>query len=137
MMALARATVAENRVHTEFLPQDLADTPPSAILHSLERDLPSRQAQEEANVVVCHGDFCLPNIVIDPDTSLVAGLIDLGRLGKADPYADISLLLANAREIWPDEDTACRADQEFAARYGITLDPDRSDFYLRLDPLTW
>ena len=22
-------------------------------------------------------------------------------------------------------------------RYGITLDPDRLDFYLRLDPLTW
>lgn len=32
--------------------------------------------------------------------------------------------------------TARRADHDFAARYGITLDPDRQDFYLRLDPLT-
>nr|WP_260273337.1 phosphotransferase [Propionibacterium freudenreichii] len=81
MMALARATVAENRVHHEFLPQYLIEAPTLVILESLERDLPFRQEQEEADRVVCHGDFCLPNILIDPETSLAAGLIDLGRLG--------------------------------------------------------
>jgi hypothetical protein len=30
-----------------------------------------------------------------------------------------------------------RADQEFAETYGIELDPEPQDFYLRLDPLTW
>lgn len=137
MMALARATVAEDRVHPEFLPQHLIDTPATVILKSLEHDLPPRQEQEDADAVVCHGDLCLPNILIDPDTSLVTGLIDLGRLGYADPYADIALLLANARETWPDEDTARRADQDFASSYGTALDPERLDFYLRLDPLTW
>ena len=137
MMGLARATVAKNRVHAEFLPQHLIDTPPTVILDGLERDLRLRREQEAADTVVCHGDFCLPNILIDPDTSLVAGLIDLGRLGRADPYADIALLLANARETWPDERTARQADHDFASRYGITLDPERLDFYLRLDPLTW
>ncbi len=137
MMALARATVAEDRVHPEFLPRSLADTPPTAILASLERDLPLRREQEAADAVVCHGDFCLPNIVIDTDTWLVAGLIDLGRLGRADPYADIALLLANARETWPDEEIASHADRDFSSRYGITLAPDRMDFYLGLDPLTW
>lgn len=137
MMTLARATVAEDRVHPEFLPQHLVGTPPAVILGSLERDLPLRQEQEDADAAVCHGDFCLPNIFIDPATSLVAGLIDLGRLGQADPYADIALLLANARETWPDEITAQRADHDFTSRYGITLDPERLDFYLRLDPLTW
>ena len=137
MMALARATVAENRVHPEFLPLHLVDTSPAVILDSLERDLPRHAEREEADAVVCHGDFCLPNVLIGPDTSLVTGLIDLGRLGRADPYADIALLLANAREIWPDEDTARRADDDFASWYGIALDPARLDFYLRLDPLTW
>ena len=137
MMTLARATVAENRVHPEFLPEHLLDTPPAVMLESLERDFPLRQEQEDDDAVICHGDFCLPNVVIDPETSLVAGLIDLGRLGRADPYADIALLLVNARETWPDDDTARRADDDFASRYGITLDPDRLDFYLRLDPLTW
>lgn len=137
MMALARTTVAENRVHAEFLPQHLIDTPPTVILDGLERDLRLRRKQEATDAVVCHGDFCLPNILVDPDTSLVAGIIDLGRLGRADPYADIALLLANARETWPDERTARQADHDFASRYGITLDRDRLDFYLRLDPLTW
>lgn len=137
MMTLARATVAEDRVHTEFLPRELAETPPRLILHGLERELPQRADQERSNAVVCHGDACLPNFVIDPATSQVTGLIDLGRLGRADPYADIALLLANARETWPDEATARRADEDFAARYGITLESDRQDFYLRLDPLTW
>ncbi|GAB3616886.1 hypothetical protein GCM10027416_14430 [Okibacterium endophyticum] len=72
-----------------------------------------------------------------PGTSCVTGLIDLGRLGRADPYADIALLFANARETWPDEDTARHVEHDFASRYGIALDPDRLDFYLRLDPLTW
>lgn len=137
MMALARTTVAESRVHLEFLPQALVNTPPAEILDSLERDLPEYRTQEDASTVVCHGDLCLPNILIDPDTALVSGIIDLGRLGCADPYADIALLLANARETWSDDVTARRADYDFAARYGITLDPDRMDFYLRLDPLTW
>lgn len=137
MVAAARATVAQNRVHTEFLPQHLQRTPPVAILESLERELPRRREQEAENTVVCHGDLCLPNILIDPDTLQVTGLIDLGRLGLADPYADIALLLANARETWPDEDSARQADREFAARYGIDLDAERQDFYLRLDPLTW
>ncbi|MFK3676677.1 APH(3'') family aminoglycoside O-phosphotransferase [Microbacterium sp. NPDC090218] len=137
MMAAARATVAEDRVHTEFLPVELEDVPPVEILAGLERELPERRAQEGAEAVVCHGDFCLPNILIAPDGSHVAGLIDLGRLGRADPYADIALLLANARESWPDESAARRADADFAARYGIDLEPSRQDFYLRLDPLTW
>lgn len=137
MMPLARATIAEDRLHTEYLPQHLVEAPPSEILHRLEEGLAVRTAQSSADAVVCHGDFCLPNIVIDPDTLRVSGLIDLGRLGKADPYADISLLLANAPESWPDERAARAADGEFAVRYGITLDSARQDFYLTLDPLTW
>lgn len=137
MMTLARATVTEGRVQTEFLPEHLVATPPAEILAGLERALPELRAGEARDAVVCHGDFCLPNIVIDPATSRVGGLIDLGRLGRADPYADIALLLANARESWSDEPRARRADREFAARYGIDLDAERLDAYLRLDPLTW
>lgn len=137
MMPLARAAVAENRVNAEFLPQHLVDAPPRSILDSIEAELEMRTAQERDEAVVCHGDFCLPNILIDPNSLLITGFIDLGRLGRADRYADIALLLANARETWPGEDAARRADQDFASRYGIALDHDRLDFYLRLDPLTW
>jgi streptomycin 3"-kinase len=137
MMPLAHASVGEGRVVVEFLPVSLRGTPPAEILEQIERELPVRAAQERADLVVCHGDLCLPNILVDPVTGLVTALIDFGRLGTADPYGDIALLLATARETWPDEALACQADREFARLYGTQLDPERQDFYLRLDPLTW
>ncbi|MBU8816669.1 APH(3'') family aminoglycoside O-phosphotransferase [Mycolicibacterium goodii] len=137
MMSLARTTVAQRRVQTEFLPEDLHDVPPAEILAGLEAELPLRIEQERSEFVVCHGDLCLPNILVHADTRKVSGLIDLGRLGRADPYADIALLLANSRETWPDEDAARRADRAFADRYGTDLDRARQRFYLMLDPLTW
>lgn len=137
MMPLARASVTEGRVVAEFLPEALQRTPPTEILEQIETELPVRLAQERTGLVVCHGDLCLPNILVDPATGQVTALIDLGRLGRADPYGDIALLLATAREIWTDEGMARRADREFADIYGSEPDPDRQDFYLRLDPLTW
>lgn len=137
MMPLARTTVAQNRVQPEFLPEELHDVPPEEILRDLDAELPLRVEQERRDTVVCHGDLCLPNVLIDPDTSHVTGFIDLGRLGRADRYADLALLLTNARETWPDEPAARRADREFAEQYGIDLDVERLRFYLLLDPLTW
>ena len=137
VLPVARASVAEDRVHVEFLPSSLQHTPPGLILKQLEDELPKRIAQERSQLVVCHGDLCLPNVLVGPVTSQVTGLIDLGRLGTADPYADIALLLATARATWPGEETARRAEYDFAQLYGTELDPERQDFYLRLDPLTW
>jgi streptomycin 3"-kinase len=137
MMPAARAAVAENRVNVGFLPLALQHTPPLQILRQLEAELPRRVTQEDAQLVVCHGDLCLPNILIDPVTHHVTGLIDLGRLGTADPHADIALLLTTARTIWPDEQTARQAEQDFDQWYGTAVDRERQEFYLRLDPLTW
>jgi streptomycin 3"-kinase len=137
MFATARDVVARDAVNPEFLPEDQQHTPAEELLARLAPQLDHRLAQEASQTVVCHGDLCLPNIIIDPETMNVAGFIDLGRLGRADPYADIALLLANARETWIDERQANRADETFADRYGIVLDRDRERFYLHLDPLTW
>jgi streptomycin 3"-kinase len=135
MFALAQDVVARGAVNPEFLPVTQQDTPPAELLARLAADLDRWLAREE--LVVCHGDLCLPNIVLDPRTFAFAGFVDLGRLGLADRYADISLLLANSRETWRDEQRAVAADEAFARRYGITLDAPRQRFYLHLDPLTW
>lgn len=137
MMPLARATVAEDRVQEEFLPDDLRGVPGAQLLAPIEAQLPARLRQEHDDVVVCHGDLCLPNILVDVERGTVSGFIDLGRLGRADPHADTALLLANARETWPDEASAARADAAFDRVYGVPRDPQRQEFYLRLDPLTW
>ncbi|MFC5891080.1 APH(3'') family aminoglycoside O-phosphotransferase [Kitasatospora sp. CM 4170] len=137
MVTLARDVVARDAVNPQFLPVEQQHTPPAGLLARLARQVPRRRDQEAGDAVVCHGDLCLPNIMLDPQTLDVSGFIDLGRLGQADRYADLALLLANARETWADEGQARAADVAFAERYGITLDDERLRFYLDLDPLTW
>ncbi|MFI6413345.1 APH(3'') family aminoglycoside O-phosphotransferase [Streptomyces sp. NPDC050585] len=137
MVAVARDVVARGAVNPDFLPVEQQHTPPAELLARLTPQLPRRREQEAADTVVCHGDLCLPNIILDPRTLDVSGFVDLGRLGRADRYADLALLLANARETWADEERAEAADTTFAQRYGIIPDPDRLRFYLHLDPLTW
>jgi streptomycin 3"-kinase len=137
MVSRAHATVAKNRVNAEFLPAEVRGIPATTIFSKLHEELAQRRREERQSRVICHGDLCLPNIVIDTETFDVSGLIDLGRLGCADPYADIALLLNNARATWPGEITARTADDDFARHYGIELDDHRQRFYLLLDPLTW
>lgn len=137
MLARARDVVARGAVHPEFLPVEQQHTPAAELLDRLVPQVDRRREQEAADTVVCHGDLCLPNIVLDPRTLDVSGFIDLGRLGLADRHADLSLLLANARETWAGEEEARAADAAFAERYGTALDHERLRFYLHLDPLTW
>ncbi|MEU0843022.1 APH(3'') family aminoglycoside O-phosphotransferase [Streptomyces sp. NPDC005962] len=137
MYATAREVVARGAVNPDFLPVDQQHTPPDELLARLAPQLEARLDQEAAEAVVCHGDLCLPNIVLDPTTLTVTGFIDLGRLGRADPYADIALLLATARETWPDAHQTATAEALFATHYGTALDRTRECFYLHLDPLTW
>lgn len=137
MVAAARDVVGRGAVHPDFLPEEQQHTPPGRLLERVLAQVPRRRAQEAADTVVCHGDLCLPNIIVDPRTLEVSGFVDLGRLGRADRHADVALLLANARETWVDEEQAEAADAAFAEGYGIGPDPDRLRFYLDLDPLTW
>ncbi len=137
MVTVARDVVGRNAVNPEFLPVEQQHTPPDELLARLEPEIARMRAEEAVDTVVCHGDLCMPNIVVDPGTLEVSGFIDLGRLGSADRYADLALLLANARETWESEEQALAADRLFAAGYGLVLDHDRLDFYLHLDPLTW
>jgi len=137
MMPIARATVAADRVQTAFLPEDLQGVDPMLILQAVEEELPQREREEAREAVVCHGDLCLPNLLIGADGRHVTGLIDVSRLGVADPYADLALLLATAGETWGDGPDARAAEAELEAALGIALDPERLGFHRMLDPLTW
>jgi streptomycin 3"-kinase len=91
-----------------------------------------------ADRVVCHGDACMPNIMIDPRTLRCTGLIGLGRLGTADRYVDLALMVAHACESWGSPEKQAQAFAILFDTLGIgASDRERLAFYLRLDPLTW
>ncbi len=136
MLRTAEDVVRRDAVDPDFLTDEQRGVPPPELLAGLLRESDLRLAQEVDDLVVCHGDACLPNLLVDPDTLRCTGLIDLGRLGVADRHADLALLTANARESWTGDDER-RADELLVETYRARVDPERLRFYLRLDPLTW
>ncbi|MBN0039436.1 aminoglycoside 3'-phosphotransferase [Cellulosimicrobium cellulans] len=135
MHALAQDVVARGAVRREFLRPEQESRTGHDLLAELVAELPVRQEQEAADQVVCHGDLCLPNILLDPDTLEVCGFVDLGRLGVADRHADLSLLLASAQDTWPHESQ--HLQDQLRPLYGSPVDAGRLRFHLFLDPLTW
>jgi streptomycin 3"-kinase len=137
MFAKAEDVVARNAVNADFLDDERRKLPPSRLLDDLRGELAERLAQERGDCVVCHGDACMPNFIVDPDTLRCIGMIDLGRLGRADRYVDLSLLLANAGESWNAPEQAAEAHRRTFHELGLHADEARLRFYLHLDPLTW
>lgn len=80
---------------------------------------------ESEDVVVTHGDACLPNFLIEDWE--VTGFVDLGDLGVADRWRDIAVALWSLdRNLGPGwGDTFLRA-------YGVERDERKLDFYGRL-----
>ncbi|TFV61358.1 aminoglycoside 3'-phosphotransferase [Mycobacterium sp. PS03-16] len=130
MLTTARDVVARDAVDPDFLPDEDRGVPPAALLARVEAQAALRRRQEEGDLVVCHGDLCLPNIVVD---GTAIGFVDLGRLGGADRHADLSLLLESTAQTFP----GFESHEALVDRYPWPVDDDRLRFYLWLDPLTW
>ncbi len=74
-------------------------------------------------LVVCHGDPCAPNTVLDA-TGRVAGHVDLGSLGVADRWADLAV------GSWSlDWNYGAGYQSLYFQAYGIEPDPDRISYY--------
>ncbi|WP_427885387.1 phosphotransferase [Kribbella sp. GL6] len=130
VIASAADVVRRGAVNPNFLTDDWRKVPPEDLLAEVVAE--STYVESVLEPVVCHGDACLPNIFFDPDTLEVTGLIDLGRLGVADRYADLALTTIQLHDEWSADPTP------FLEAYGVP-DPDqrRLHFHRLLDPLTW
>ncbi|BBX75524.1 phosphotransferase [Mycobacterium shinjukuense] len=78
-------------------------------------------------LVVCHGDACAPNTLID-DVGHYCGHVDFGELGVADRWADLAVATLSLGWNYPGRSWAA----DFFAAYGIAPDPPRIDYYQRL-----
>ena len=74
-------------------------------------------------LVVCHGDACVPNTLID-DQGDFAGHVDLGSLGRADRWADIAVAT------WSTEwNYGPGWEDLFLTAYGVGPDVERTRYY--------
>ena len=90
---------------------------------------------EVGDLVVCHGDACLPNFLIDPDTLEITGMVDVGRLGVADRHLDLALAVRSLSDATLNPRFGPAAAAAMLAAYGRPADPWRLGFYRLLDEL--
>lgn len=76
--------------------------------------------------VVCHGDACNPNFLLDADGGCV-GYVDLGRLGVGDRWADLAPALLSLGWNFGDG-----FQDAFLDGYGIARDAAKQAFYADL-----
>ncbi len=121
-LAQARQRLDDGLIDAEDFDPSRHGWTPHEVWQELQEMLPLR-----ADRVVTHGDFSLDNIVLDARCEVV-GVVDLGRLGVADRYQDLSILWNNLSEFGEP------AQRLFLARYGIRR-PNRRKlaFHLCLD----
>ncbi|MHC9291016.1 APH(3'') family aminoglycoside O-phosphotransferase [Mycobacterium sp. LTG2003] len=134
MLSWARAVVSAGSFNRDFFRDEDRDVPAPVLLARVEQQVNIRRRQEALDLVVCHGDLALPNVLVDPGRLTVTGFIDLGRLGVADRHGDLALLIAITADMYPGFTDAA---DDLAAAYPWQTDSDRLRFYLELDPLTW
>ncbi|MBQ6933207.1 MAG: aminoglycoside 3'-phosphotransferase [Clostridia bacterium] len=91
----------------------------------------------EEDVVLSHGDFCLPNIFIDNDK--LAGFIDIGRMGIADRWNDIAICWRSLKDNYIGKYSTKKYDN-FDPDYlfealGIEKDEEKLRYYILMDEL--
>jgi kanamycin kinase len=97
----------------------------------LVAELLATRPQHE-DLVICHGDLCAPNVLFDPDTCRVSGLIDAGRLGVADRWVDLAIATRSLTSTLNPHYGPWAADR-YLTRYGVLPDHSKIEFYRLLD----
>lgn len=120
--------VRRGAVNPEFLSHEWRMVPPSELLVHLHASVPTVR-----DLVVCHGDATLANLLFDPQTCAFTGAIDVGHLGVADRYSDLALTTAQVvSHGWAS------GAASLLELYGLGHASDeRLSFYLLLDAMSW
>jgi len=109
--------------------EDIKSTDPrrtgEGILKILYETKPSRE-----DLVLTHGDYCLPNIILNHNYELV-GFIDWGRGGVSDKYQDIGIACRSIKHNIGEEMIPI-----FLEKYGLDfVDKAKIEYYILLDEL--
>ncbi len=125
------ATVAlELAEEDTFGPSGFAN--PGELLHWLENNRPKEDP------VLTHGDFCLPNILAEHGH--ISGFIDTGKMGPADKWQDIAIVLRSLKHNFAGKYTGGKSypgydPQMLLDELGIEMDEEKNRYYRLLDEL--
>jgi len=118
----AAARLATGRVDLDDF--DHPGDDPYELLAWLQSHIPA-----DEDLVFTHGDYCLPNILIDPAQRRISGYIDWSRAGVADRYQDLALAARSlAYNLGPG------VEAHMWEAYGLSQpDDDKLTYYRTLD----
>lgn len=86
-------------------------------------------------LVVSHGDFCLPNVLVSSQGG--AGFVDVGRMGVADRHSDVADILRSLRSHMNPQYDESHA-QQFLDVYGRSgIDSERLRLHDRVEEFFW
>jgi len=127
-LVLAHQEVQQGRIPEEEITAHYPDLTPTMLYEHLVSIWPT-----EEDLVFAHGDFCLPNILLDRERHCVSGFIDLEYAGVADRYRDLE------RACWS---LGYNFSQEWIPillrAYGLEkVDKEKMKFYAQLNELSW
>lgn len=120
---LAEAVTALGEIDLDDLDPERQGWSAHQLLHELHRTVPASE-----DLAVCHGDPTLANLIFDAEGGLV-GMVDVGRLGRADRYRDLAIATRSVAGDLGEEYA-----EQLLRGYGLEH-PDRArlDFYRLLD----
>jgi aminoglycoside phosphotransferase len=123
LIAAAQANYRQGWVETD----DFDDIHWGRSAEDLYIELIATRPTDEQQVFV-HGDYCLPNILIDPQTWRLAGLIDWGSAGISDSHFDLGLAARSIRF-----NLGAQWVTPFFEAYGGPIDEAKISYYQLLD----
>ena len=130
---LARVRADTRLVDEGDFDDERADRSTAELLVDLLDRRPRAEELETGDLVICHGDACLPNFLLDPDSLAVTGMIDVHRLGVADRHLDLALATRSISDTTLNPAYGAPAAEAMLAAYGRAADPWRLHFYALLD----
>jgi aminoglycoside phosphotransferase len=129
----ARVRIESELVDEDDFDAERAGSSPEELLAELVDRRPRAEQLEVGDLVVCHGDACLPNFLVDPESLEVSGMVDVHRLGVADRHLDLALATRSVSDAALNPAYGPHAADALLTEYGHDIDPWRLDFYRLLD----
>lgn len=105
---------------------------PEELLKWLQNNRP------EEDIVLSHGDYCLPNIFVKENE--IKGFIDLGKMGPADRWQDIAIAIRSLQHNFDGTYTDGKKLFDFEPQMllkelGVEFDSHKYRYYILLDEL--